>query len=277
VVLAIVVGLALAELSFYVTTVYLHRALAHRAIVLSPRTKAVCRFLIWIGTGTRPRQWVAVHRKHHAFTDREGDPHSPFVFGYLAVQFGNVVLYRRVARDRAVVARYARDLPPDKWDRWLFDHALAGLAIGISVLVVVMGWMPALIAAVVYTATYLLGGGAINAIGHWWGKRPFENLATNNQWLAWLVAGEGLHNNHHAATTSARLSFAKGEFDPGWWVVRALVGMRLATLRHPEVVVKAPRRGVLQVAESRGGEPYRAAPSGTAPSGTAPTARIRSG
>jgi hypothetical protein len=55
------------------------------------------------------------------------------------------------------------------------------------------------------------------------------------------------------------------------------VGMRLATLRHPEVVVKAPRRGVLQVAESRGGEPYRAAPSGTAPSGTAPTARIRSG
>ncbi|MHB1554375.1 MAG: fatty acid desaturase [Acidimicrobiales bacterium] len=250
VVLAIVVGLALAEFSFFVTTVYLHRALAHRAVVLSPRTKAVCRFLIWIGTGTRPRQWVAVHRKHHAFTDREGDPHSPFVFGYPAVQFGNVALYRRVARDPAVVARYARDLPPDKWDRWLFDHALLGLAIGILVLVVFMGWMPALIAAAVYTATYLLGGGAINAIGHWWGKRPFENLATNNQWLAWLVAGEGLHNNHHAATTSARLSFVKGEFDPGWWVVRALVKLRMATLRHTELVVKAARRDVSQLPEA---------------------------
>ena len=250
-ILAIVVGLALAELSFFVTTVYLHRALAHRAIVLSPRTKAVCRVLIWVGTGTRPRQWVAVHRKHHAFTDKEGDPHSPFVFGYPAVQFGNVVLYRRVARDPVAVARYARDLPADRWDRWLFDHALLGLAIGILVLVVIMGWVPALVAAAVYTATYLLGGGAINAIGHWWGKRPFENLATNNQWLAWLVAGEGLHNNHHAATTSARLSFAKGEFDPGWWVVRALVGLRLATLRHTELVVKAARRDGSQRSEAR--------------------------
>jgi len=239
---AVLIGLLLAQFSFFVTTIYLHRALAHRSIVLSRRTMAVCRFLIWMGTGTRPRQWVAVHRKHHAHTDKEGDPHSPFVFGFAMVQFNNVGLYRRVARNKAVVARYARDLPSDRWDRYVFDHAVVGLALGIGILVLVLGWPLALVATAVYTATYLLGGGAINAIGHWWGKRPYDNLATNNQWLAWLVAGEGLHNNHHAATTSARLSLATGEIDPGWWVVRALVRLGLATLRHADLVVKAERR-----------------------------------
>ncbi len=229
---AALLGLALAQLSFFLTSIYLHRALAHRALTLAPGVVVVCRILIWIGTGTRPRQWVAVHRKHHAYTDRQGDPHSPFLFGFAAVQFGNVGLYRRVSRNPTVVARYARDLPPDRWDRWLFDRALLGLGIGVLILLLAMGWMLGLIAAGIYAAAYLLGGAAINAIGHWWGKRPHNNLATNNQWLAWLVAGEGLHNNHHAATTSPRLSLKKGEFDPGWWLVRLLVALRLAALRR---------------------------------------------
>ena len=185
---------------------------------------------------------MAVHRKHHAFTDKEGDPHSPFLFGYPAVQLGNVRLYRKVARDPVVVARYARDLPADRWDRWLFDRALLGLAIGVLILVVVLGWRIGLVAALVYAPTYLLGGGAINAVGHWWGKRPYDNLATNNQWLAWLVAGEGLHNNHHAATTSARLSHHKHEFDPGWWAIRLLVALRLAVVRRVRFAVEATRQ-----------------------------------
>lgn len=238
IVVSILVGLALTQVSFFLTTIYLHRTLAHRALSLSPPVTAMCRTLIWIGTGTRPRQWVAVHRKHHAFADKEGDPHSPFLFGYPMVQFGNVSLYRKVARDPIVVARFARDLPADRWDRWLFDHALVGLGLGTLTLVLVLGWELGLLAAAIYTPGYLLGGGAINSIGHWWGKRPYNNLGTNNQWLAWLVAGEGLHNNHHAASTSARLSHAKGEFDPGWWIIKVLVSMRLAVVRHMQFVVK---------------------------------------
>jgi stearoyl-CoA desaturase (Delta-9 desaturase) len=237
VVVAILIGLILVEVSFFLTTIYLHRVLAHRAISLSPAVATTCRILIWMGTGTRPRQWVAVHRKHHAFADKDGDPHSPWLFGYSKVQFGNVGLYRKVARDRVEVAKYARDLPPDRWDRWLFDHALVGLAIGIALLMLLLGWQLGLVAAAVYTPGYLLGGAAINAIGHWWGKRPHDNLGTNNQWLAWLVAGEGLHNNHHAATISARFSHAKGEIDPGWWIVRLLVSLRLAVVRHLHDVV----------------------------------------
>lgn len=237
--LAVVMAFLLAQFSLFLTTIYLHRGLAHRALTLSPRTVAVCRVLLWITTGIRPRQWVAVHRKHHAFTDKEGDPHSPFLFGYAAVQFGNVGLYRKVARDPVAVARYARDIPADRWDRWFFDHALVGLALGVLVLVVLIGWPLGLLVAAVYTPLYLLGGAAINAVGHWFGKRPYDNLATNNQWLAWIVAGEGLHNNHHAATTSARLSLAKGEVDPAWWIVRLLVLLHLAVVRHAEVAVKA--------------------------------------
>lgn len=233
VLLALLVGFATCQVALYLTTVYLHRALSHRAITLSPAAVAVCRVLTWVMTGIRPRQWVAVHRKHHAHTDEAGDPHSPVLLGYARVQWGNVGLYRKVARDGVTVTRYARDLPADRADRLLFDHALLGLGLGIGLLVLALGWQLALIAAAVHTVLYLLGGAAVNAIGHHWGKRPADNFATNNQWLAWLVAGEGLHNNHHARATASRFAFRPGEFDPAWWVVRLLARLHLATLRQP--------------------------------------------
>ncbi len=238
---AVLIGLVTSQISFVVTTVYLHRAMAHKAITLRPPVAFACRFIIWMSTGTRPRQWVAVHRKHHAHTDKEGDPHSPVIFGYSLVQFGNAVLYRRVSKNAEQVDRYAKDLPEDRWDKVLFNHALLGLALGVALLVAVFGWEIAVIAAAVHASIYLLGGGAINGIGHKWGKRPYDNLATNNQWLAWLVAGEGLHNNHHAATTSSRMSLAKGEVDPGWWAVWLLVKLRWATLRHEKLAAKPTR------------------------------------
>src|SRR5215210_212084 len=104
VLLALVIGFALAQLATLITTIYLHRALSHRAVALAPGVSSVFRVLTWITTGIRPRQWVAVHRKHHAFTDVEGDPHSPLLEGFAMVQFANVALYRKVAKDENVVA-----------------------------------------------------------------------------------------------------------------------------------------------------------------------------
>jgi len=230
---AVLVGLLTSQVALLVTTVFMHRCLSHRALVLSPGARAAGRVLTWVLTGMKPREWVAVHRKHHAFTDTARDPHSPIVLGFPRVQFANALLYRKVARDPAAVARYARDLPADRWDRWVFDHAVVGLGLGVVTLVLLIGWELALVVAAVHATYYLLGGGAINAIGHRWGRRPFDNMATNNQWLAWLVVGEGLHNNHHAAATSSRLSLAKGEVDPGWWCIWLLVRLRCATLREP--------------------------------------------
>src|SRR5258705_8212683 len=127
--LALLVGLAVSQLAMMCTTVFLHRALSHRALTIKAPLAFVLRVLTWITTGIRPRQWVAVHRKHHAFTDIEGDPHSPVLLGWFKVQRSNVALYRREARNRETLGRYARDLQPTRADRWFYDHALFGLSI----------------------------------------------------------------------------------------------------------------------------------------------------
>jgi stearoyl-CoA desaturase (delta-9 desaturase) len=236
---AVLVALAITQLATAVTSLYLHRALSHRAVNLTPTATAVLRVLTWMTTGIRPRQWVAVHRKHHAYTDVAGDPHSPLLEGFATVQFGNAVLYRRALRDPDVVARYARDLPADRWDRVLFDHAFVGLGMGIALLCVVLGPWWGLAAAVLHAGLYLLLNAAINAIGHRFGSAPYANTSRNNQWLALLTCGEGLHNNHHAAPTSARFALNGHEIDPGWWLVRTLRRLGLASVRHEGIRLKA--------------------------------------
>jgi stearoyl-CoA desaturase (delta-9 desaturase) len=224
-------GFLATMLANLVTTVFLHRASSHRALTLAAPVRVACRVLVWISTGIRPRQWVAVHRKHHAYTDVEGDPHSPVLLGWWRVQWTNVALYRRAVRDPEVVSKYARDMPPDRWDEVIFDRALVGLAIGIGLLVTAVGPWAGLVAAVVHANLYLGTSAAVNAIGHHFGRRPYDNGAGNLQWLAFLTAGEGLHNNHHAAPTSARLSHRWFEIDPGWWRIRILSWLRLARVR----------------------------------------------
>jgi stearoyl-CoA desaturase (delta-9 desaturase) len=243
--IAVVVGLAVCQVALFLTTVFLHRTLSHRAVTMSPGLRFTCRVLTWIMTGITPRQWVAVHRRHHAFTDVEGDPHSPLLEGFTAVQVGNVLLYRRVARDKATVDKYAKDLAPDRWDKVLFDHGYLGLAVGIGILTLLFwgNWELVAIAAGTHVVTYLMLNSAVNAVGHRFGRRPFAGLAANTQWLAWLTAGEGLHSNHHAAPTSARLSFRRGEIDPGWWTIAVARKLHWLKVRHeePRVLARAYR------------------------------------
>ena len=232
---AFVVAIVVSQAALFCTTIYLHRALSHKALSLSAPVRAVFRVLVWLMTGIRPREWAAVHRKHHAFTDVEGDPHSPVLLGFWRVQLTNAALYRKVARDGETVRRYAKDLAPDKWDRALFDHGFLGLAIGIAVLYFAFGWQIALMAAGFHVVLYLAINAAVNAVGHTFGKRAYDNSATNNHWLAWLAAGEGWHNNHHAAPTSAKLGLARRQLDPGWWVIRGLVRAGQAKIRLSEL------------------------------------------
>ena len=236
--LGVLVGLVLSQVAILVTTVYLHRGITHRAVTLNPVVTQVCRFVIWILTGMKPREWAAVHRRHHASTDTPDDPHSPLVLGFWRVQLANAALYRRTARDGVTVDKYARDLPPDWLDRWFYDKAWLGLGLGITALCLLLGWQTGLLAAAVHMTTYLGLSGSINAVGHTVGQRPNENSATNGWLLAIITGGEGLHNNHHAAPTSARFARRLGDIDPGWWAVRTLSWCRLARIRHRALPVR---------------------------------------
>jgi len=235
---ALVAAAVVTQLSILATTVYLHRVLAHRSLTVRPPVAMVFRLIIWMMTGITPRAWVAVHRRHHAFSDTPQDPHSPVVLGFWAVQLGNVKLYRDTIRDGVTVTKYSRDLPPDRLDRALFDRSLLGLAVGIGFLIWVLGPLAGLLAAGIHTVAYLGISAAVNAVGHTYGNRPYDNLATNNQWLAWISGGEGLHNNHHAAPTSARFALAGGQVDPGWWLIRLLLRTNQAEVRHEELKLK---------------------------------------
>ena len=239
---ALLLGLAVTQIAILVTTVYLHRGLAHRAISVKSPTALVFRIVIWITTGMRPREWAAVHRSHHANTDTTADPHSPLLVGFWRVQLANAALYRRVARDDVTVRRYAKDLPADRLDRVLFDHAALGLGVGITLMItfcVLMGWgaLTGVVAAAVHMTTYLMLSGAINAVGHTVGRRPHHNSGTNLRTLALVTGGEGLHNHHHAAPTSARFGL-DGELDPGWWAIAALRAVGQVSVRHDEIKIK---------------------------------------
>ena len=239
---SLLIGFAVSFVAFVASTVFLHRGLAHKAVSFKRPVTETFRFLVWITTGIRPRQWIAVHRKHHAFTDVDGDPHSPVLLGWVKVQRSNVGLYRREARNPDTMARYAKDLPATRADRWFYDHALLGLSVGVGVLVVVFGPVIGLLAAFVHVNVYLGGSAAVNAVAHHFGRRPYPNRAGNLQWLALITAGEGLHNNHHAAPTSARLSHRWFEIDPGWWVIRGLIWCHLAKVRLTELRFVSPKR-----------------------------------
>lgn len=241
VILGVLVGVTASLVANLATTVYLHRALAHRALVLRAPAAHGFRFVIWVSTGIRPRQWVAVHRKHHAFTDVDGDPHSPVLHGWIKVQMLNVAMYRREAKNARTVERYAHDQPATRLDHLLYDHALVGLAVGVGSMCLLFGWTAGLIASFVHVNLYLGGSAAVNAIGHHFGRRPYDNGAGNLQWLAFVTAGEGLHNNHHALPTSAKLSHRWYEIDPGWWLIKALTWSRLAKLRVMTARVRAGR------------------------------------
>jgi len=236
---AVFVGLALTQVAMFATTVYLHRGITHRALVVHPSLAFVCRFTLWITTGMRPREWAAVHRRHHAATDTPDDPHSPVQSGFWRVQLTNAAMYRRVARDGQTVSKYARDLPPDGFDRFMFDHAGLGLGAGVTVLCVaftlVFGWwgiLLGLVAAMVHAVGYLGLSGAVNAIGHTIGRRPNDNSATNGTLLALFTCGEGLHNNHHDRPTSPRFSRRWSQIDLAWWGIRVLTWCRLVRLRR---------------------------------------------
>jgi len=226
--------LATTHVTIVAVTVYLHRHQAHRALSLHPAVAHFFRFWLWLTTGMVTREWVAIHRRHHAHCERAGDPHSPRQVGLRTVLLRGTELYRTASQDHESIARYAAGCPDDwierrLYSRWtwqgvgvllVLDVLLFGI-IGLSVWGIQMLWIP------------LLAAGVINGAGHGIGYRNYDcrEAATNILPFGVLIGGEELHNNHHTFATSAKLSVKWYEFDIGWMYIRILEVLRLARAR----------------------------------------------
>jgi stearoyl-CoA desaturase (delta-9 desaturase) len=246
----VLAALALTHITIVAVTIFLHRHQAHHALDLHPVASHFFRFWLWLTTGMVTREWVAVHRKHHAKCDTPEDPHSPRVYGIARVLFGGVFLYVKAARDPQTLERYGQGTPADWLERNVYaKHQSLGLILMGVLDVAVFGLVPgALIVATQIAWIPFWAAGVINGAGHYWGYRhwPTPDWSTNIAPWGILIGGEELHNNHHAYATSAKLSNKWYEIDIGWGYIRMLEAVGLAKVKHlpPTPHFTAPKPAV---------------------------------
>lgn len=234
----VLIALAFTHVTIASVTIYLHRCQAHRALELHPAVAHFFRFWLWLTTGTRTIEWVAVHRLHHAAVETPEDPHSPHVLGIRRLLLEGYEAYAEAIKNPKTMANYGHGCPDDWLEHKVYAHSNYGIGmmllinfglfgpIGITIWAVQMVWIP------------IFAAGVINGIGHWWGYRNYETLDGSTNIVPWgiLIGGEELHNNHHAYPSSARLSARRFELDIGWCYIRALELLRLAKVKR-----QAPR------------------------------------
>jgi threonyl-tRNA synthetase len=217
------------------TTLYLHRDQCHRGVDLHPAVAHPFRLWLWMSTGINTKEWVAVHRKHHARCETEEDPHSPQVLGLKKVLLEGAELYQAEARNAGTLEKFGRGTPTDWIERKLYSRfGWLGIALLFVVNVALFGVVGIAVGAAQMAAMPVMSAGVINGIGHYWGYRNFEckDAATNIMpWGIWF-GGEELHNNHHAFPSSAKFALRRGEFDIGWSVIRTLERFGLAKVRR---------------------------------------------
>lgn len=245
----ILATLILTHVTIASVTIFLHRSQAHRALDLHPAVAMFFRTWLWLTTGMQTKEWVSIHRKHHAKCETAEDPHSPQTRGLKTVLWSGAELYMAEAENKETLARYGHGTPDDWIERNVFsryvwqgcglmlgaDLVLFGAA-GLAIWAVQMIWIP------------FHAAGVINGIGHFWGYRNYDapDASTNIvPWGIW-IGGEELHNNHHTYPTSAKLSSKWYEFDLGWTYIRLLQSVGLARVLRlaPKPQVAEPKRAV---------------------------------
>ena len=231
----IVVALVITHITIAAVTLYLHRCQAHCSLDLHPFVSHFFRFWLWLTTGMVTKEWVAIHRKHHAKTETEEDPHSPHTKGIKKVFFQGAELYQEEAKNLETLRKYGHGTPDDWIERKLYTpYSVTGLTISFIVNFVLFGAIGITIWAVQMIWIPLNAAGIINGIGHYWGYRNFETEdgSTNIAFFGFMIGGEELHNNHHAYPSSAKFSSKWWEFDLGWFYIQLLSLFGLAKVRR---------------------------------------------
>jgi len=219
------------QLTIFSVTLYLHRSQTHRGVDFHPVLAHFFRFWSWVSTGMVTKEWVAIHRKHHAKCETEEDPHSPKYFGINTVLWKGVDLYRVASHDTASIEKYGLGAPNDWLERHLYTpHAYWGPVLTFTVNILLFGFWGLAISALQMVWIPFWAAGVVNGIGHWWGYRNFEtaDMATNLTPWGFFIGGEELHNNHHAFPSSAKFALRKWEFDIGWVAIRLFETLGLA-------------------------------------------------
>ena len=222
-------------------TIFLHRAQAHRALDLHAIPSHFFRLWLWLTTGMVTKEWVAIHRKHHAKCETEDDPHSPQTRGIKTVLLTGSELYRTEAKNQETLAKFGHGTPNDWIERNLYTrYSWQGVGLTLIIDLMLFGAIGAAVWAVQMLWIPITAAGIINGIGHWWGYRNFEapDASTNVSPWGIIIGGEELHNNHHTYPTSAKLSVKPYEFDIGWMYIRGLEMLGLAKVRKTPPMLK---------------------------------------
>ena len=216
-------------------TLYLHRTATHRGLDLNPVVSHVMRMWLWLSTGMLTKEWVAVHRKHHAHCETPDDPHSPKIKGLAKVVLEGAELYRDEAKNPETLEKYGRGTPDDWMENRVYTaHSRLGVAIMLVADVLLLGVPGLTVWAIQMMAIPFLAAGVVNGFGHYYGYRNFEckDAATNVSPWGFLLSGEELHNNHHAFPSSAKFALRPWEIDLGWWYIRLFSWLGLAKVRR---------------------------------------------
>lgn len=232
----LLLALAVTQLTIFGVTVYLHRSQAHRALTLHPVLTHFIRGWLWVTTGMSTRQWVAVHRKHHAYCETAQDPHSPAVKGFWTVMLKGAFLYHKEACNEDTLVRFGKGAPSDWMEKQVYRrHGLYAQSLLLGLNVLLFGPVKGgLLSAVQLLWVPFWAAGVINGLAHTKGYRNFPTADRSKNLLPWgiWIGGEELHNNHHAHPTSAKLSYKPWEVDIGWGAIRVLQALRLARVNR---------------------------------------------
>ena len=226
--------LVMTHITIVSVTLYLHRGQAHKGIEFHPILGHFMRFWLWLTTGMVTRQWVAIHRKHHRFSDIEGDPHSPHVYGIWRVFFKGAQLYHQASKDSAMIGTYGQGTPNDWIEQTLYSrHSRLGILIMLVIDLLLFGPWGFVVWGIQMIWIPFWAAGVINGIGHWYGYKNGTTRDSSRNIIPWgiVVGGEELHNNHHLDPASVKLSRRWFEFDIGWMWFKLFELVKLAKLR----------------------------------------------
>jgi len=227
---AFIYTMVVTHITIVCVTLFLHRGQAHKGIIFHPILGHFMRFWLWLTTGQVTKQWVAVHRKHHAYSDKEGDPHSPHVFGLWSVFFKGAFLYHTASKDTDMVEKFGVGTPDDWMERNIYTpHSRLGILLMLVIDLLFFGPWGFIVWGVQMLWIPFWAAGVINGVAHWVGYRNGTTRDASRNISPWgiIVGGEELHNNHHLNPASPRLSRRWFEFDIGymWLKLFSFVGL----------------------------------------------------